>query len=616
MAYIQNSRKISESIKKASRLFSRKELQKISIVTIAQIFLNILDLVGIALIGLLGGLIVNGIQSKKPGTRTTRFLEYIHLDGFSFQTQIAILGLVAATLLLAKTLISMLLNRKILRYLSFRTSTISGKLISAVLKKDHIWVKSHTTQEVLFGVTTGVSMITMGIVGGVISLAADSMLLIIMSIGLFLVDPAIAIATGILFAAIGFILIYTLQYRARKLGLENSMQQMQSNNDILEVLGTYREAIVRNRRAYYTGLLVNGRVNLAANSAELAFIPSIGKYVIEIAIVLGSVILCAFQFLKYDSAQAIATLSIFMAAGSRIAPAVLRIQQGLIQMSTALSSAEPTFKLISELGDEEVFSNPNPMITAKELDTSHTGFFPSVEILKANFTYPNAAHNALSNINLKVNPGEVVAFVGPSGAGKTTLADLILGVFPPSSGSITISGMHPLQAIRDWPGAIGYVPQETVISLGSIAHNVALGYPVDGYEDLIEKALKKAQLWEFVSQLEAGMHTLVGENGNRLSGGQRQRLGIARAFFTNPKILVLDEATSSLDAQTEFELSESIQSLKGGVTTFIVAHRLSTVRHADKVVYLENGAILAVGTFEQVKNSVPNFKEQARLMGV
>ena len=609
-------RNLGDSLKRASKLFSARELQKISHVTITQIFLNILDLVGVAIIGLLGGLVVNGIQSKSPGDKTSWFLAAINLDGFNFQTQIAILGSVAAVVLLAKTVISMLLNRKILKYLSFRTSTISGKLISAILKRDLIWINSRTTQEILFGVTTGVSVITMGIVGASIALIADLTLLILMSIGLFLVDPIIAIATGLLFGAIGVVLIYFLQHKARKLGYENSIHQMQSNNEILEVLGTYREAIVRNRRDYYTHQIVQGRVSLAANSAELAFIPSIGKYVIEIAVVLGSVILCAIQFLQYDSAQAITTLSIFMAAGSRIAPAVLRVQQGLIQMGAALSSAEPTFKLIAELGENHVFSSPNQLKITSKIDVVHKGFTPSVKISNLNFTYPNQSKNVLSMINLQVNPGEVVAFVGPSGAGKTTLADLILGVFAPSSGSVKVSGLDPLTAIDRWPGAIGYVPQETVIGIGSIAQNVALGFPVEAHEALIVDALRKAQLWSFVTELEDGIHSQVGESGHRLSGGQRQRLGIARALFTKPKIVVLDEATSSLDAQTEYDLSESINSLKGDVTTFIVAHRLSTVRHADKVVYIENGVVKAIGTFDQVKTSVPNFRVQANLMGI
>jgi ABC-type multidrug transport system fused ATPase/permease subunit len=616
MKKIHTSGKIKVSLNKASKLFSRKELRKIGQVTLAQVFLNFLDLAGVAIIGLLGGLVVNGIQSKNPGTRTSQVLIFLHLDQFGFHTQIAILGSIASIVLLTKTLISMILNRRILYYLSFRTSTISGKIISAVLRKNLTWINARTSQEILFGVTTGVSVITMGLVGATIALIADSTLLLLMSIGLFIVDPWIAIATGMLFGSIGAVLIYFLQFKARKLGLENSLHQMKSNNDILEVLGTYREAIVRNRRDYYSNLLVNGRIKLASNSAELAFIPSIGKYVIEIAVVLGSVLLCAFQFLKYDSAHAIATLSIFLAAGTRIAPAVLRVQQGLIQMGAALSSAEPTFKLIEDLGQDELNEEITDAETEPEIDVLHSGFTPSVAISNIDFRYPNQNQKAISGISLSVKPGEVIAFVGPSGAGKTTLADLILGVFEPANGDIKVSGMHPLEAIKLWPGAIGYVPQETVISIGSIAENVALGYPVDNNEALILDALEKAQLLNFVNNLPNGINTQVGQSGNRLSGGQRQRLGIARALFTRPKIVVLDEATSSLDAQTEYDLSESINSLKGEVTTFIIAHRLSTVRHADKVVYLEHGNVLSVGTFEQVKRDVPNFKVQANLMGI
>jgi ABC-type multidrug transport system fused ATPase/permease subunit len=210
-----------------------------------------------------------------------------------------------------------------------------------------------------------------------------------------------------------------------------------------------------------------------------------------------------------------------------------------------------------------------------------------------------------------------VAIVGSSGAGKTTLVDLLLGVIEPDSGTIGISGLTPKLVVSKWPGAIAYVPQDVAISNGTVRENVALGFPARvATDELVWGAIDLAQLRTFVSELQSGLDSQVGERGARISGGQRQRLGIARALFTKPKLLVLDEATSSLDGQTEADISDAIQGLKGSVTIVMIAHRLSTVRNADLVIYLHEGKILAQGSFEDVRNSVPNFDNQAQLMGL
>jgi ABC-type multidrug transport system fused ATPase/permease subunit len=194
---------------------------------------------------------------------------------------------------------------------------------------------------------------------------------------------------------------------------------------------------------------------------------------------------------------------------------------------------------------------------------------------------------------------------------------VILGVLVQDSGEVTISGKNPLSAIETWPGAIGYVPQDVIITSGTFRENVALGYPVKIASDAsVSEAIQVAQLSEFISTFPTGVDTQVGERGAKISGGQRQRLGIARAMFTKPKLLVLDEATSALDGETEANISDAISSLKGSVTVVMIAHRLSTVRHADLVVYLEEGRILAQGSFEEVRSKVPGFDRQAQLMGL
>jgi ABC-type multidrug transport system fused ATPase/permease subunit len=193
----------------------------------------------------------------------------------------------------------------------------------------------------------------------------------------------------------------------------------------------------------------------------------------------------------------------------------------------------------------------------------------------------------------------------------------MMGVLEPSSGEIMISGMTPNEAINKWPGSIGYVPQDVSIFTGSVKSNVSLGFSEEEVRsEQVRKALGSAMLLEFIQGLEDGLDNSVGEGGTSLSGGQRQRLGIARAMFTDPKLLVLDEATSALDGETELEVSKAIRRLRGNTTIIMIAHRLSTVRDADMVVYMESGKVVSTGTFEEVRSQVPDFDKQASLMGL
>jgi ABC-type multidrug transport system fused ATPase/permease subunit len=328
--------------------------------------------------------------------------------------------------------------------------------------------------------------------------------------------------------------------------------------------------------------------------------------------VLGALLMGLIQFFTQDLEQAVATLSVFLAAGTRIAPAVLRVQQGLIQVKSGLGLANPTLDLI------EALANVNESVaTSDDILTHHEGFVPHIEADSVSLRYPNTLRAAISNVSVIIPEGALVAIVGPSGSGKTSLADTLLGIMEPDSGQIRISGLTPLECISKWPGAISYVPQDVVVVNGSILENVSLGYPPKSAEiRQVIKALQIAHLDYYVASLTDGINSQVGEYGAMLSGGQRQRLGIARAMFTNPKLLVLDEATSSLDAETEEIISNAIQNLKGSVTVIIIAHRLSTVRQANLVLYMSEGELIASGSFEEVRNLVPDFDKQAKLMGL
>ena len=595
------------------KLLPRRDISKIIFVMVIQVFLSFLDLLGVALIGLLGALTIRGVQSLPPSGNLQRILENFDLEKFEFQDQAAILGILAASTLIFRTLLSIIFTRRTLHFLSARGAIISSNLVAKMLSRPLTDVLAQTSQQTLYALTNGVMNITLGVIGNSVAMVSDLSLLIVLLIGLLIVNPLVALCTGSLFIAVGLILYKMLHERALNLGESQAILTVESSERIVEIVQGFREAAVKNRRRFYAEQISSLRFRLSRDLAESAFLPYVSKYVLETTVIIGALAISALQFSLQDAAKAVATLSIFLAAGTRIAPAVLRLQQCAIQLKSAIGSARPTISLIEELSMIKVEES--------ELDYSpkfeYPDFIPTISAKEITFTYPSSKTPAVQDASFEIAEGSLVALVGSSGAGKSTLADLILGLLVPEMGKVFISGIPPTSAIKKWPGAIAYVPQDVLIVNGTIRSNIALGFELGSVpEKEILRSLKVSQLEEFVSKLPKGIDTEVGERGAKLSGGQRQRLGIARALFTNPKLLILDEATSSLDGKTEASLSHAINALKGSVTVVLIAHRLSTVREADNIIYLESGRVRAIGTFEELRSSVPNFEIQARLMGL
>jgi ABC-type multidrug transport system fused ATPase/permease subunit len=591
---------------------NKKDRIKICIVAVIQIFFSLLDLFSVVIIGILGALSISGVQSQEPTARIQTTLKILNLSEKTFQYQFAFLGILAAGFLILKTILSMFLIKKTLYFLAHKAATMSSEFFSRMLNQDLLHLQLKSNQEKLFSITEGIRIITVNIIGNSILLISDFSLLIIMFIGLLVLDTYVALVTLFGFGVLAFILYKRMSLKAQQLGKINTETSIESNELILEAFNTFRENLVRNRRFFYTTRVSESRREIANSQAELAFMPNVSKYIIESATVLGGIILCAIIFLTKDAVQAFSSLALFLGAVSRIVPAILRIQQGSISIKSGIGFASSTFELIDNLTHT---SKVKESLNLSNLE--YKDFESTVAIEGLSLIYPEKSQEALSNINLILKTGTSTAIVGPSGAGKTSLVDVILGIINPTSGHVKISGLSPLGAIDKWPGAIGYVPQNTIISQGSIKSNITLGYPEQTFSDqLIWEVVEIAQLKDFVLSLPNGLDTVVGEMGQKISGGQRQRLGIARALITKPKLLILDEATSSLDSQVENSITESINSLSGSLTTIVIAHRLSTVRNSDLVVFLENGKVVSTGSFEHVKNSVPNFDVQAKLMGL
>jgi ABC-type multidrug transport system fused ATPase/permease subunit len=599
-------------IKKILLLLDQRDRFRLFLVLIVNTFLALLDLIGVALIGIATAILIRGLQSLEPGNQVSRFLELLNLDAIPQRNLLILLVFGAVFFFIAKTILSVYFLRRTLRYMSFRNAQISSTLVSKMLNRPVEKIFSKSIQHQIYNVTAGVDRLIGGVVTTLVLIASDLVLLIIILVGLMLVDPVTSIGTFVVFAGIGFLLYFLLHKRVATLNQKNVYLGIYFNQKIAEGINSFRDLFIKGGREYYVNEIRKSKMQLAEYDAEIRFIPNISKYTIEVSVILGITLISAIQFYLFDANRAIAVISVFLAASTRIAPAIVRLQQSVIAIKSSLSAAKPTFDLIEELiGIGELEK------TETKIDIEHLGFSPKVEVTNVKFMYASTKETTIQDISLDVNSGSFVAFVGPSGGGKSTLIDLILGLLAPSAGSIKISGLSPIEVIKKWPGSIGYVPQDVFIQNSTVKENICLGFnPESISDDLVWQALQLADLSDFVKGLEGQLSYRISDAGKNLSGGQRQRLGIARALLTKPKIVIFDEATSALDAETENRVSESILKLTGECTVIFIAHRLSVVRSADMIYYIDKGKIVNQGTFEELRSINADFDNQANFMGI
>jgi ABC-type bacteriocin/lantibiotic exporter with double-glycine peptidase domain len=581
-------------------------------VVVIQILLGVLDLMGVAVIGVIGLVTIKGVQSQEASGGALRFLSFAGLSDNSFQSQVAILGTVAALALILRTLLSLFFNWKIMKFLSSRSASIADDLLSRFVGAGQINLHDKSVAEVRHILGPGVFSISTGVLGTASTLVTDVSSVIMISTAIIIIDPLVGSFSILLFSLVGLFLYFGLRRRVETLGKEFSNQSIIVDRLIQELFFGYRQIYTGNRIEHYFNSINQSRSRIAKLYAIHSFIPGLGKYVIEITIIIGGLVTAASLFVFSDSARAFAGLGIFIASGARVAPALLRLQQGTISIKSNLSISYLTINLINQIKHE-----PRIQTFQTVTDFKHKDFTPKLEISNLKYRHKNRSDFELQVEELKIEPGSFIAIVGPSGSGKTTFIDLLLGLYKPESGTILLSGMSPNLAISRWPGATAYVPQDIYIKEGSIKQNVAMGYTENEISDhYVVEALRTAQLTNYVNTLPLGIETTISERGNNLSGGQRQRLGIARALYSKPKLLILDEATSSLDGIVEEDITFAISQTLSTLTRIVIAHRLSTVRNADSIIYISGGNILSSGSFNQVRSEVPDFDKSAGLLGL
>jgi ABC-type multidrug transport system fused ATPase/permease subunit len=606
------SKEQREVLKQAANVLTKSEIRKFFAVSMIQVFLGLVDLVAIGLIGILGTLAITGISTNTPGDRVRSVLELLSIDNSTLQTQVAVIGTIAAILMTFRTLFSIYIVRRVTFFLSRRGAVMSERLVSRLLNQEITSLQKRKQQEILYGVTTGVDAITMGILNTISILTADLVLLIVLGVGLLALDWVVALLSFSIIGGTAYILYRLLAVRSREIGFRQAELSVRNNSRILEVLNSYRELVVRDRRGYYSKQISDTRMQMANYGAEKAFMPNITKYVLEVVMIYAALIIAASQFLLKDAVQAIGMLAIFLAASTRMSPSLLRVQQSFLVMKGSIGAAMPTIELLKSIEDTEPVGESSRITNFDHHNTNFT-----VEAYGLVYGYPDSQKNSIEGISLVIEEGKYLAIVGPSGSGKTTLVDLILGILRPLSGNVQIGGVPPWDLISTQPGLIAYVPQDVMIINGTVRDNIAMGYNADQFSDAdFEDAIKLSQLTHLIDSLPDGLDSVLADKGSNLSGGQRQRIGIARALFTKPKILILDEATSSLDGSTEAGISDSLYSLRGEITVIVIAHRLSSIMKADEIIYIDSGKILASGDFDELRKMVSDFDMHARLMGI
>ncbi|MFM8779165.1 MAG: ABC transporter ATP-binding protein [Acidimicrobiaceae bacterium] len=466
---------------------------------------------------------------------------------------------------------------------------LSQSLFSIYLRQPYMFHLQRNSSTLMRNAKNATSVVTCGVdpflvllTDGLVAIAMFSLLIYVEPIGTLAVLIVFGVST-LLFQRLTRRRIdnwgYRVDYHETKI-LQHLQEGFGGAKDV-KILGRENEFLSQHEKHLGESIRINRIYNV---------ILTLPRSFMEIITIVGLCLLVVSMVVRdRPLADIVPILGLFAAAAFRVMPSINRLlmaTQTLIFNRSIIASVYRDFLL-----DTPEVNN------SKRVEP----FVKQLELKDVSFRYPTAATSSLQNVSLVVRRGEAVGFVGPSGAGKSTLVDVILGLFAPTSGVVSVDGSDVHQNLRNWQNQIGYVPQAIYLTDDTLRRNVAFGLNDENIDDdLVREAIRLAQLEEFVATLPDGLQTVVGERGVRLSGGQRQRIGIARALYHKPSVLVLDEATSSLDTPTEHGVMQAVQALQGSKTVIIVAHRLSTVEYCDRLYRIEDSRITEEGTFAEV----------------
>ncbi len=570
---------------------------------------GILDVAGIALIGLIGGIAAAGIGGGKPLT----FL------GFTFPvlnaSGLLLLVLVVLFVFIFKAVLAVGLSRILTKFVARVEVENVARLGRFLFAGNLSRIQSLSRAEIQWSVTESSSNTFNGLMTSFATVINEGVLLVLICVTFFVVDAQATIAVIIFFAIlIGFIQL-AIGRGLTKSGSEIAQGTIATTDSVNDMTEAFREMSVLGKEDFFLARMTHSRRRLSEGIGLMTFLAGMPRYVVETGLMIGVVAFVGWQFLTGQLADGVVVIGIFLTGGVRIMASLLPLQSAVAGIQNQREKAALSQQLLREAqewfksraqGGSAVLSGRGEGVPATAM---------SVRLSGVNFRYPGAETDALNEVDFSVQRGQHVAIIGPSGAGKTTLVDLILGLVEPSYGRVDIEGLSPSSLRRLVPGMITYVPQKPGIVFGTIAENIALGVSrADIDVSRVEEVLMSAHLLEFINELPEGIWSDVGKQANALSGGQIQRLGLARALYSRPRLLILDEATSALDAGAEAVVAASLSDLGSDVSVITIAHRLSTVQHADNVFVMEGGRITASGTFSHLRKTVPMVAEYVKLM--
>lgn len=517
---------------------------------------------------------------------------------------LAIAGLVAGAFLL-KSLFAVAFRWWLLGRTTKLTAIASAEVMRAYVLSPFARHRLRKAPEVYRNITGSVQQAFGQVALGYLTLLADMLTLLALAVVLFVVSPiATAVAVGIL--GLSSLIIQRMSRAAIvRAGEQVAQSDMDAWAALLPGIDGFREARLTSSANRFVASYLSSKMTSAQAQRKISLLSETPKYALEITFILAIMAMTGVLFSTTSTETALATLGVFAAASLRMLPTLNRATANV----AAIRAGSVGLRLLDQALDEFEADG-----THSELRRTEARFSGDICLDSVTYAYPDAEFPILAGLSLRIGEGESTALVGSSGAGKSTALDVILGLQFPHSGSVTVGGRRITDDLPSWFSEIGVVPQDVFILNSTLRENVAFGQDrAEVSQDDVSYAIEAARLQELVESLPDGLDTVLGERGVRLSGGQRQRLGIARALYRRPSVLILDEATSALDNLTEREITRTINSLSGQMTVIIVAHRLSTIKAADKIFYLEQGRVTASGNFAELREASSVFDNLVRI---
>ena len=578
---------------------------------------NLIGLFLLSLMEMVGVAAILPIVNIAMGAEITGYLAVISdIFGNPQRSDLVLyLGIVLVLAFVIKGVAALLFKRWSLKFTGYQQLATSTTILNHYMKDSYFNHKKSQPEETAYLISTYVVFAYRGFVGSIINFVGDFLSIIVLLIMILCVMPVPAL---IAFAYFG-ITIAVMQFFLRRGNAKYGEITARAGRDalrfLLDDIRGFREIRITNAHKAAIEQYREPAVRSVKSDVNLSFLNDFPKYSLEVIFIVGIAGLLALVTAT-QGADGLPSLMLFATACIRILPNATRMIASLGGIRANEFASEEVAKVIRSMSPEE---QRLQMVEFKdEIDPAtiiNSGIEPvDVQIDNLVYRYPDGDKDVLKDIQLDVPAGTSVAFVGGSGSGKTTLVDLILGLLTPTNGTISSQGKDIHTDLHSWYQKIGYVPQDPYLGNGTLREAVAFGIPEKHIDDdRVIYCLELAELMPVVETLEDGINTSIGENGNRLSGGQRQRVGIARAMYRNPSLLVMDEATSALDNETEHKITQTINRISKEITVIIVAHRLSTVRNVDQLVYLSQGRIANKGTFKEVQAANEEFANLVRL---